>query len=89
MGRIREKIMEYNFAKDRREFFKSTGKGIAAAGALMAAVHAMPEPAYSRTRGEKLKRIASNCWGVRHLFKRRQSTRSRRQMSEEQRKRWN
>ncbi len=71
--------------KGRRDFLKSTAKGLAA-GALMTAVPSKALPAASRTREEKLKRIASNCWSVRHLFKQRTFAPAS-QMSEEQRRR--
>jgi len=70
----------------RRDFLKSTVTGIAAAGALLTASPGESKPAPARTREEKLKRIASNCWSVRHLFKQR-SFAPPGQMSEEQKKR--
>jgi sugar phosphate isomerase/epimerase len=54
---------------DRRGFLKAAG----GAAALAVAATAPPSPAAAATptREEKLKRLASNCWSVRHLFKQR------------------
>jgi hypothetical protein len=87
MDRIIEQLMEFRSPeKGRRDFLKSTVTGIAAAGALLTASPGESKPAPARTREEKLKRIASNCWSVRHLFKQR-SFAPPGQMSEEQKKR--
>jgi sugar phosphate isomerase/epimerase len=87
MDRIIEQLMEHQSSeKGRRDFLKSTVTGIAAAGALLTATQGESKPAPGRTREEKLKRLASNCWSVRHLFKQR-SFAPPGQMSEEQKKR--
>ncbi|MDP3000589.1 MAG: TIM barrel protein [Bryobacterales bacterium] len=58
--------MEYK-SSDRREFFKTVGGGLAAAGGVLAAEsHGV---ARLLTEKEKLARIASNTWPVRSLFK--------------------
>ena len=88
MDRIAEQVMElYGSGTGRRDFLKTTGRGIAAAGTVLAAMNEASCPVLARSREDRLKRIASNCWGVRHLFKRRPS-RPRSGMSEEQRERW-
>jgi hypothetical protein len=51
---------------DRREFFKATGAGLAAAGLLRAQAN---PAARALTEKEKLDRIASNTWPIRDLFK--------------------
>jgi sugar phosphate isomerase/epimerase len=88
MYRIAEQVMELKSSeKARRDFLKSTAKGIAAAGVLLTATPGESNASPARTREEKLKRIASNCWSVRYLFKQRVFTPSG-QMSDEQKKRW-
>ncbi len=58
--------MEYK-SSDRREFFKTVGGGLAAAGGVLAAEsHGV---ARLLTEKDKLARIASNTWPVRSLFK--------------------
>lgn len=72
----------------RRGFLKAAGSAAAAVAVASAPPAA---PAAAATREEKLKRLASNCWSVRHLFKQRASGQApapRPGMSEEQRKRW-
>lgn len=51
---------------DRREFFKATGLGLAAASTSMAGAHSASR---ALTEKEKLARIASNTWPLRSLFK--------------------
>jgi len=71
MDKILERLMDdIPEGHGRREFIKTAGTGMAAAGALIAAT-GNAVPAQARTREEKMKRMASNCWSVRHLFKRR------------------
>jgi sugar phosphate isomerase/epimerase len=65
----------------RRDFLRTTG---IAAGAVAAALQ--KPAAVARSREEKLKRMASNCWSVRHLFKQRTFA-PRQPISEEQQKR--
>ena len=75
-------------ARGRRGFLKAAGGAAAAAVAVTSATLAAAAPA---PREEKLKRLASNCWSVRHLFKQRSSAQPptpRPGMSEEQRRRW-
>ena len=56
-----------NEAVDRRGFLKTTGSGVAAAGALLAMGQ---RPARGpRTEKEKLARLASNTWPLRYIFK--------------------
>src|SRR5438105_3022778 len=53
---------------DRRSFFKTIG--VAASGAALSAEPApAPTPAPARTEKEKLARLASNTWPIRHIFK--------------------
>ncbi len=88
MNRSPEELAEKPRSQaDRREFLKSAAKGVTVAAAVMATVQQGSGPAVARTREEKLRRIASNCWSVRHLFKQR-PFRPSAQMSEEQKKRW-
>jgi sugar phosphate isomerase/epimerase len=61
--------------------------GFAAASAGAATPGFTPPASAPRSREEKLKRLASNCWSVRDLFKQRSYAPSA-QMSEEQRRRW-
>ena len=73
---------------DRRGFLKAAGGAAAAASFASAPTTA---PGAAPTREEKLKRLASNCWSVRHLFKQRSSGQAptpRPGMSEEQRRRF-
>jgi len=52
---------------DRRDFFKTTGAGLSAAGlALAPAQQAAASPL---TEKEKLARLASNTWPLRYIFK--------------------
>lgn len=66
--------------RGRREFFKTAGVGLAAGGALLTssgtaeADHAAGA-ARPLTEKEKLSRIATNTWPVRHIFKRREGGR--------------
>ncbi len=53
--------------QDRRDFFKSAGLGLAAAGAMLGTAPAAA--ARTMTEKDKLARIASNTWPLRHLFK--------------------
>ena len=69
---------------DRRGFLKAVG-GAAAAAAVAGPV-APAAVAAAASREEKLKRLASNGWSVRHLFKQREFP-SARGMTEEQKKR--
>ena len=72
-------------AVSRRGFL--TAAGSAAAVAAVAGGPAAPGAAAAvPTREEKLKRLASNCWSVRHLFKQREYP-ERPGMTEEQKKR--
>lgn len=87
MDKILEQLTECRLAYGgRREFLKTTGKGIAAAGAALTTIQKDSKAAPRRSREEKLKRMASNCWSVRYLFKQR-PFRTPGQMSEEQKKR--
>jgi len=88
MDKILGTNMEHPLSDNpRRAFLKAAGKGIAVAGALFAAAQPETKPALAQARQEKLRRLASNCWSVRQLFKQR-PFRPPAQMSEEQRKRW-
>ncbi|HSD65730.1 MAG TPA: TIM barrel protein, partial [Vicinamibacteria bacterium] len=72
--------------EDDSQFLKVAGGAAAAAAAAGGAGPAAAAPA----REEKLKRLASNCWSVRHLFKQRSSARPPTPppgMTEEQRRR--
>jgi len=66
----------------RRGFLKAAGGAAAVAAAAGATAPATATP----SREEKLKRLASNCWSVRHLFKQRSFPPSP-GMTEEQRRR--
>ncbi len=68
---------------DRRGFLKAAGGAAAVAAAAGATAPATAAPP---SREEKLKRLASNCWSVRHLFKQRAFPPSP-GMTEEQRRR--
>lgn len=52
---------------DRRDFFKTAGAGLGAAGLALAPAH--QAAASPRTEKEKLARIASNTWPLRYIFK--------------------
>src|SRR5919201_5355772 len=52
---------------DRRDFLKTTGSGIGAAGMLLATGQRQTRP--QRTEKEKLARLASNTWPLRYIFK--------------------
>ena len=60
------KDRDTSFTVGRREFLKTAGAGIAAAGAMTA-----PEPAAAQALAEKARfdRIASCTWPIRQLFK--------------------
>jgi sugar phosphate isomerase/epimerase len=72
----------------RRGFLKAAGGAAAAAvaGSAAAPAGAAAAAAAAPTREEKLRRLASNCWSVRHLFKQREYP-ERAGMTDEQRKR--
>jgi hypothetical protein len=72
-------------AVSRRGFLATAG-GAAAVAAVAGGPGAPGAAAAPATREEKLKRLASNCWSVRHLFKSREYP-DRPGMTEEQRKR--
>ncbi len=72
-------------AVSRRGFLTVAG-GVAAVAAVAGGPAAPGAAAAAPTREEKLKRLASNCWSVRHLFKQRELP-ERPGMTEEQRKR--
>ena len=59
------KDRDTSFTVGRREFLRTAGAGIAAAGAMTA-----PEPAAAQALAEKARfdRIASCTWPIRHLF---------------------
>jgi sugar phosphate isomerase/epimerase len=80
MDRILERLMDDRPANGRRTFLQAATSVVAAAAA--------PAAAATKSRDEKLKRIASNCWSVRHLFKQRPMRPPGGQMSEEQRQRF-
>ncbi len=86
MNRIMETVMDLPTVSRRRDFLKSTMKGIGAAGIALSAATGSSAQAAAPTREDKLKRIASNCWSCRYLFKQRSFPRSG-QMTEEQKKR--
>ena len=69
----------------RRGFLTAAG-GAAAVAAVASGPAAPGAAAAVPTREDKLKRLASNCWSVRHLFKQRELP-ERPGMTEEQRKR--
>ncbi len=69
-----------------RRGFLATAGGAAAVAAVAGGPGAPGAAAAPATREEKLKRLASNCWSVRHLFKTREFP-ERPGMTEEQRKR--
>jgi sugar phosphate isomerase/epimerase len=51
---------------DRREFFKTAGAGLTAAGLLLS--QAKPAAAALMTEKDKLDRIATNTWPIRYIF---------------------
>ena len=70
---------------DRRDFFKTTGAGLSAAGlALAPAQQAAASPL---TEKEKLARLASNTWPLRYIFKSRMGFRAN-PRSEEMKKKY-
>lgn len=70
---------------DRRSFLKTAGAGFSAAGMLLASEgNAIARP---MTEKEKLDRIASNTWPIRHIFKSRRNQRSN-PRSEEMKKKY-
>ncbi|MCL5019306.1 MAG: sugar phosphate isomerase/epimerase [Patescibacteria group bacterium] len=88
MDRITEQVIEsQHVGNGRRDFLKSTVKGIVAAGTLLTVMEKCSEPVLARTREDRLKRIASNTWAVLPLFKQR-PRRQPPQMNEEQKNRW-
>lgn len=70
---------------DRRSFLKSAGVGFSAAGMLLASEGSAS--ARPMTEKEKLDRIASNTWPIRHIFKSRRNRRSN-PRSEEMKKKY-
>src|SRR5215218_7170027 len=56
---------------DRRDFFKTTGAGLTAAGALLTNGEAAAQPA-SWSEKDKLARLAGCTWPIRSIFKSRQ-----------------
>jgi len=70
----------------RRGFLKTAGGAAAAALAVPATPLARATAAEAPSREEKLKRLASNGWSVRHLFKQRELP-ARAGMTDEQRRR--
>ncbi len=69
---------------DRREFLKTAGAGLTAAGLILASEnHAL---ARSLTEKDKLARIASNTWPMRFLFKSRSTGRRSNPQAEEMKK---
>jgi hypothetical protein len=88
MKRIWEQVTEYRRSlTGRREFLRRSGSGWLAAGTLAAAVQTQTQPVKASSREDKVKRIASNCWSVRHLFKQR-AFRPPASMTGEQKQRW-
>jgi sugar phosphate isomerase/epimerase len=80
----------------RRGFLTAAG-GAAAVAAVVSGAAAPGAAAAVPTREEKLKRLASNCWSVRHLFKQREyperpgmtdEQRMRREQSRQERETW-
>jgi sugar phosphate isomerase/epimerase len=71
---------------DRRGFLKTVGGAAAVAAAVTSGPAAPAAVAAAPSREEKLKRLASNCWSVRHLFKQRKFP-ARAGMTDEQRRR--
>lgn len=75
MDRIKEQIIETRSIKvRRREFLKSAGMGMlgaSAMGTMLTACKNDGKKLIERTKGERLKQIASNSYAVNRLFKRR------------------
>lgn len=88
MKKILEQAAAYRRSlSGRREFLGQSSAGLAAGSAVLVHTQMEPKPFKAARREDKIKRIASNCWSVRHLFKQRTS-RPPTSMNEEQKKRW-